>query len=1073
MARTHTGADDGGRAAPDARERPLDETEQRFRLMADAVPQIVWVTDAEGRVEFFNKQWVDYTGVPYEPTTAAAVAATFVHPDDGAATVAAFDVARRTGRTFAVEHRIRSAAGDYRWFLVRAEPYRDPATGEIVRWFGASVDIHDRRASEAALRASEARQAFLLALQDRLLPLTDPDAVQFEAARALGEHLGASRVGYAEIEVDGEHSRVTRNYTRGVHGIEGRYRVADYSPALLVALRAGRTVARGDVAGDLALTDAERAAHAALRVGASVDLPLVRGGRLVAVLFAHFPGPHAWTPDELTLLADVAARTWDAVERARAEGALRASESRYRTLFEAIDEGYLLAEVLFDDAGQPVDLRYLEANPAATRMTRTAYVGRRLLEIDPNFEPYWLEIWGRVALTGAGERLERYAAPLGAWFDFYVTRVGGEGSRRVAVVFQDITTRKRAETERERLLAESGQARVDADAARAEAERTTQQLQDQAVELELQAEELQATASQLEERTAEAEHARRLADAERARATDILEATADAYFALDADFRIVAVNAAMERATGLGRGALLGRVFWDMFPATVGTAYERHYRAAATEGKTARFTDAYDDGRLALVSEADVYPVAGGGVAVFWRDITARVQAEAERERLLEVAEAARAEADAANDAKSGFLATMSHELRTPVNAVIGYAQLLELGLAGPLTEQQRAYLERLAGSARHLRALVDDVLDLSKIEAGETRVAHADGMTGAAVSAALDAVTPTAAARGVRLVDARRDEAGVPFVGDEDRVRQVALNLLSNAVKFTPRGGSVTVTSDLVVAAPPAATQLRGEGPWSLVRVADTGIGIVPEEQGRIFEPFHQVDGGHTRAAGGTGLGLAISRRLARLMGGDLSVESVPGTGSTFTLWLPAARHDTERAAETAGARSVQAERDLTRLETPGLGEVGELLHRSVSEVIAAYTDRLRADPAIPRGAAMTRVQLEDHAISLLADLAQSLVIVEDVGPEAFELLKDGSAIQRTIAEAHGARRHSQGWDEAALRRDQAIFREEVERAVRAGLKPGIGAVEEAVHVLLRLIDRGHGIARRAWRRAAYDAMV
>jgi hypothetical protein len=108
-----------------------------------------------------------------------------------------------------------------------------------------------------------------------------------------------------------------------------------------------------------------------------------------------------------------------------------------------------------------------------------------------------------------------------------------------------------------------------------------------------------------------------------------------------------------------------------------------------------------------------------------------------------------------------------------------------------------------------------------------------------------------------------------------------------------------------------------------------------------------------------------------------------------------------------------------------------------------------------------------------LLADLAQSLVIVEDVGPEAFELLKDGSAIQRTIAEAHGARRHSQGWDEAALRRDQAIFREEVERAVRAGLKPGSGAVEEAVHVLLRLIDRGHGIARRAWRRAAYDAMV
>jgi signal transduction histidine kinase len=169
----------------------------------------------------------------------------------------------------------------------------------------------------------------------------------------------------------------------------------------------------------------------------------------------------------------------------------------------------------------------------------------------------------------------------------------------------------------------------------------------------------------------------------------------------------------------------------------------------------------------------------------------ARVRAEEERERLLAETEAARLEAAAASQAKSGFLATMSHELRTPVNAVIGYAQLLELGLAGPLTEQQRAYLERLARSSHHLLGLVDDVLDLSKIEAGETRILRADGTTGPPVGAALDVVAPAAAARGVRLVDARAEEAGVPFVGDEDRVRQVVVNLLSNAVKFTaPRDG-------------------------------------------------------------------------------------------------------------------------------------------------------------------------------------------------------------------------------------------------------------------------------------------
>jgi signal transduction histidine kinase len=317
--------------------------------------------------------------------------------------------------------------------------------------------------------------------------------------------------------------------------------------------------------------------------------------------------------------------------------------------------------------------------------------------------------------------------------------------------------------------------------------------------------------------------------------------------------------------------------------------------------------------------DADAPPPAGPGargprghrvtgVIAHGSDVTAQVLARREVERLLAEAEAARREADTANQAKSGFLATMSHEFRTPVNAVIGYAQLLDLELAGPLTEQQRAYLERLARSSQHLLGLVDDVLDLSKIEAGETRVARTEAATGPAVGAALDVVAPAAAQRGVRLVDGRSDPAGVAFVGDEDRVRQIAVNLLSNAVKFTAPGGTVTVTCETVRAAAPAASHLRGEGPWALVRVGDTGVGIAPEDQGRIFEPFHQVEGGHTRTAGGTGLGLAISRRLARLMGGDLSVESAPGVGSTFTLWLPAARREAGQWDEPAPERSARA---------------------------------------------------------------------------------------------------------------------------------------------------------------------
>ncbi len=442
-------------------------------------------------------------------------------------------------------------------------------------------------------------------------------------------------------------------------------------------------------------------------------------------------------------------------------------------------------------------------------------------------------------------------------------------------------------------------------------------------------------------------------------------------------------------------------------------------------------------------------------------------------------AEAAVRKADEANQAKSGFLATMSHELRTPLNAIVGYTQLLDSGLAGPLTAQQRAYLDRLGVSSQHLLGLVDDVLDLSRIEAGETLVARYDATTGVATRAALELVQPQADAKGVRLLDGRADDEGVPYVGDEDRVRQIVLNLLSNAVKFTPPGGTVRVTCDTVAETPNggAGTLLHGAGPWAVVRVADTGVGVPPEEQGRIFEPFHQVESTvspYTRRQGGTGLGLPISRRLARLMGGDLTVESAPGAGSTFTLWLPAARRDGGAQAESADARGARAERVVLPLAAPGLAEVGERLRDALDEIVTAYVDRLRADPTLPQARGMRRVELEDHVMTLLADLAQSLVIVGDAGggdaggADAAALLRDGSAIQRVIADAHGARRHTQGWDEAALRRDYQIIREEVERAVRRSLRGHGTDADAAVDVLLRLMDRTEAISIAAWRRAA-----
>jgi signal transduction histidine kinase/PAS domain-containing protein len=262
-----------------------------------------------------------------------------------------------------------------------------------------------------------------------------------------------------------------------------------------------------------------------------------------------------------------------------------------------------------------------------------------------------------------------------------------------------------------------------------------------------------------------------------------------------------------------------------------------------------------------------------------------------ERARLFEAehaaraaSEAARAEAEAANRAKSEFLSTMSHELRTPLNAIGGYAELLELGLRGPVTDAQRLDLERLRRANQHMSGLVEAVLSFARVEAGRVEYRVEDVRLGPLVADLEALVGPQVAAAGLAY---DHDGCGPetperPHVAraDAEKVRQVLLNLLTNAVKFTAPGGRVA----LACAHDAAAGVVR-------VRVSDTGRGIAPDQHARVFEPFVQVDRQQRHASQqGVGLGLAISRNLARGMGGDLTVESTPGVGSTFTLTLPAA---------------------------------------------------------------------------------------------------------------------------------------------------------------------------------------
>ena len=260
--------------------------------------------------------------------------------------------------------------------------------------------------------------------------------------------------------------------------------------------------------------------------------------------------------------------------------------------------------------------------------------------------------------------------------------------------------------------------------------------------------------------------------------------------------------------------------------------------------------------------------------------------ANEQMESALAEADAARDEAEEANRGKSEFLATMSHEIRTPINAIIGYTELLSMELAGPLTPGQREQLARVEFSSRHLTGLVDQLLDFARIEAGSMRVDRRAAPVEEAVAAAITVLGAEAAAKGVAL--ASTCNGGLRYQGDPQRVDQILLNLVSNAVKFTERGGRADIRC-LPFQGPLPTTGAAGS--WVCLRVEDTGIGIAPDQRERIFEPFVQVESGYTRRHGGAGLGLAISRRFARWMGGDLTVESTPGAGSAFTLWLPAAQ--------------------------------------------------------------------------------------------------------------------------------------------------------------------------------------
>ena len=353
-----------------------------------------------------------------------------------------------------------------------------------------------------------------------------------------------------------------------------------------------------------------------------------------------------------------------------------------------------------------------------------------------------------------------------------------------------------------------------------------------------------------------------------------------AIFMLDPQGRVASWNDGAQRIKGYTAGEIIGRHFSAFYPAAdVAAGKTKMELQVAT--RTGKYEEegwrVRKDGScfwanvlITAIRDADGRLV---GFAKVTRDLTER---KASQERAI--ADARRiTEIETASRTKSEFLAAMSHELRTPINATLGYADLLEMEIAGPMTGQQQEYLKRIRGSQQHLLRIVNDLLNYSRIEAGQVEYEITPVSLHVAVEAVLNMVEPLALAKGI-IVKHDPCPDGIVARADLGKTEQIVLNLLSNAVKFTPSGGRVTVGCGTANGQP-------------CVTVSDTGPGIPLEHQHAIFQPFVQLGRSLTSGHEGTGLGLAISADLARAMGGEITVRSGPGEGATFTLTLPPER--------------------------------------------------------------------------------------------------------------------------------------------------------------------------------------
>lgn len=958
------------------------ESSELARLISENTPSILYIHDAaEGRNVFFSRQAADSLGYTREEIESyeGSFIEFFMHPEDRARLKAHFAGLRtmKDGEARGFLYRMRHKNGEWRWFESRDRVLTRDEDGAAWRILGAASDVTERQTFEESLRNSEERyRAFVAQSGEGIwrFEVTEPIPLDLSVEQMV--NLAYERGYLAECN----------DAMAQMYGFE---RAEDLQGARLSDLfvredPANEEYLRNFFENGFRLTESEtheKDADGGDKYFLNNLIGFVENGRLV----------RAWGTQR------------DITAQKRAEQELRASREQYRALFDSIDEGFCVIEMIFDQSGAPIDYRFLELNPSFEKQTGinpvVALGGGTILEIIPNIEKHWIETYGRIALTGEPERFVNGSEALGRWFDVYAFRIGEADSRRVAILFTDISERRRDEAalrESEatlRAFYSSSPLLMGITEMFAGEDEDVLHVYDnpatcrffgvepgatfnrRATELGAPPEVIRrwATSYRESERHArpvnfEYEYGR----GENRRRLSVTVSHLGAGGEGRARFAYVAEDVterqrAQERLIAAERRAaaeyqhLLSRIV--PLAQTLGTARDliSVYRAigefvrssmpcsaffvsfydAEKKLRTAAYawndgeevgidtlppmpirenagpnseailnrrtvvTSGYmdkvkdrphiivgDDGRNPnsslvvpmivmnrVIGTLDVQALEDG---VFDPEHTVALEMVAnlaavaiENVRLLETEANLRREAEAATRAKDEFIAVVSHELRSPLNAILGWARILQNKKHAGV--DANAAIEIIVRNARAQSKLIEDLLDTARISSGKLQLESQKLNVAEPVANAVEMAKPSADAKNVRLEFCAETPIG-EVEADADRLRQIFGNLLSNAVKFTPPGGAIKVW-------------VERDEENAKITVADSGQGISREFLPFVFERFRQADPSSTRRHGGLGIGLALTKQLVEMHGGTIRADSAGlGKGATFTVRLPLA---------------------------------------------------------------------------------------------------------------------------------------------------------------------------------------